>query len=387
MTGKLENGQIIIDAGADDDVRILLNGVDIHCETSAAIDCEQAGALTLMLLSHTENFLSDGEDDGTGAEAGRVNAVINSEVDLFIGGEGSLEITAAYQDAINAKKNLQINSGTMTLSAIDDGIHADETLSISEGTIHVINACEGLEAQVITINGGTIDMTSSDDGINANGENGQIYLNGGRITVNAEGDGLDANGSIEMTDGYVLVYGPVNDGDSALDFDQSFHLSGGTLICLGSKGMLQYPQDVEDQCVLVSTFAKKEAGTEWSLTDDSGNTIASGTALKSFESMIISTPDMVTGLSGQLVLGTESTDVTLSDTVTTVFENGESPGMMPGGPGGMKREEGGQRMQAPEGGPGEGMQPPEGENGEVPERPEGMQPPEGNDGEPVPKEG
>ena len=41
----------------------------------------------------------------------------------------------------------------------------------------------------------------------------------------------------EMTDGLVIIEGPVNDGNSALDYNGTFTVSGGTLLALGSSGM------------------------------------------------------------------------------------------------------------------------------------------------------
>ena len=46
-----------------------------------------------------------------------------------------------------------------------------------------------------------------------------LYIHGGNIVVDAVGDGIDVNGAMEMTGGVVLVNGPTNDGNGALDED------------------------------------------------------------------------------------------------------------------------------------------------------------------------
>lgn len=66
-------------------------------------------------------------------------------------------------------------------------------------------------------------------------------IKGGKLTVDARGDGLDSNGSIEMSGGVVIVNGPTENMNGALDYDGSFLISGGTLVAAGSAGMAQEP--------------------------------------------------------------------------------------------------------------------------------------------------
>jgi hypothetical protein len=53
LTGTLTDGQIIVDAGKDDTVRLVLNGVSLSCSTSAPIYCVKAGTLVLTLADGT----------------------------------------------------------------------------------------------------------------------------------------------------------------------------------------------------------------------------------------------------------------------------------------------------------------------------------------------
>ena len=49
VSGSLDDGQLLIDAGKEDRIRIVLNGVQIHCSDSAAIYARQQGKLILSL--------------------------------------------------------------------------------------------------------------------------------------------------------------------------------------------------------------------------------------------------------------------------------------------------------------------------------------------------
>ncbi len=64
-----------------------------------------------------------------------------------------------------------------------------------------------------------------------------VTISGGTIKVNAAGDGIDSNGSITVSGGTVLVFGPENNGNGALDYAGTCTVTGGSLCALGSAGM------------------------------------------------------------------------------------------------------------------------------------------------------
>ncbi|MET1138571.1 dockerin type 1, partial [Bacillus subtilis] len=82
------------------------------------------------------------------------------------------------------------------------------------------------------------------------------------VTTCVHGEGLDSNGSINMTGGTVIVNGPTNSGNGALDYDGTFEISGGYLVAAGSSGMAQGTSDASTQNTIVMTFpATQKAGT------------------------------------------------------------------------------------------------------------------------------
>ena len=246
---------------------------------------------------------------------------------------GTFDIDAA-DDAVHSNGSVTVNQGTFAITSGDDGMHADSTLTINNGTITVNKSYEGLESAVITINAGDIQVVSSDDGINvsggmdgsgtqgggpggppgAGGGRGQdsftsntsyyLYIRGGTISVNASGDGLDVNGAIEMSGGTVLVSGPVENMNGALDYDASFTLTGGVLIAAGSAGMAMAPGTTSSQnSVLINFNSMLPAGTLVHVQNSAGEEIFTFAPAKQFQSIAFSSPLLVQGESYAVYLG------------------------------------------------------------------------------------
>lgn len=285
-------------------------------------------------------------------------------------------------DAVHANDTVTIDGGTFTIASGDDGIHGDTTLTINGGTVTINQSYEGLEAGDITINDGTIKVVASDDGINVAGGDGStttddragagnfnetggsntLTIAGGTTYVDATGDGLDANGSIAITGGIVLVDGPTNTGNGALDYDGTCDISGGILVAAGASGMAQAPSTSSTQGAIGMTYDSVQAGgTMVNLTDSSGKSILSYTPSKDYSAISISAPDIKSGESyvlssggsdsgtaidalvqgGSYSGGTQVVSFTMSSTVMGLSPSGESTlsdgmggGGAPGGAGG-----------------------------------------------------
>jgi len=251
-------------------------------------------------------------------------------------------------DSIHTNGESVIDNGTFDLSTGDDGIHADNSLEVNGGTIDIKMSYEGLEAEKITINQGNISIISSDDGINAansdssttqmgGGMRGSqaestilLTINAGTIRVHADGDGLDSNGSVVMNGGDVVVLGPTNNNNAALDFENQFEINGGSLMAFGSSGMLETPTSAANGCCLVASFTAQNADTVFELKDASGNTVMNYTPDKSYSSAIVYADSIESGKQYTMNMGNTSVELTAAEGVTT---NGTA-GM--GGTGGMK---------------------------------------------------
>ncbi|WP_372631207.1 carbohydrate-binding domain-containing protein [Cohnella sp.] len=232
---------------------------------------------------------------------------------------GTFDIDAA-DDAVHSNASVRIAGGQLRLATGDDAIHADAALAIEGGTIDITSSYEGLESASIAISGGETRVTASDDGVNVSdgsgsspggfGGGGQadngllLTISGGYLAVDAGGDGLDSNGSIKMSGGTVLVNGPTNSGNGALDYDGTFEQTGGLLIAAGSAGMAQAPSDSSTQRSVMMTFPQaQEAGTLVTIRDADGATVAALAPAKAFQTFLISSPELKSGASYTLSIG------------------------------------------------------------------------------------
>ncbi|WP_312258108.1 carbohydrate-binding domain-containing protein [Romboutsia ilealis] len=321
--------------------------------------------------SNTDVSTNTSTDENTSMKA--LKATTNIIID---GGTFNID---SEDDSIHSNANATINGGTFEIASGDDGIHSDTQLDINGGTINISKSYEGIESTTININDGNIHVVASDDGINAAGGNdvstetgmagndkfslsgdALININGGYVYVDASGDGIDANGSINMVGGTVLVNGPTNNGNGSLDYDETFDISGGTLVAAGSAGMAQMPSDSSSQKILNLSLTSQEANTVVNIKSSDGKNILTYSPSKNYSSVIVSTPDIkdntkytvsVGGTAkgeakdglysdGNYSGGTEVGSETISSTITNITQEGASTNSM-GGHGGQGGRPGG----------------------------------------------
>lgn len=311
--------------------------------------------------SNTDVSTNTSTDENTSMKA--LKATTNIIID---GGTFNID---SEDDSIHSNANAIINGGTFEIASGDDGIHSDTKLDINGGIINISKSYEGIESTTININDGNIHIVASDDGINAAGGNDVstetgmpgndkfsssgdvlININGGYVYVDASGDGIDANGSINMVGGTVLVDGPTNNGNGSLDYDETFDISGGTLVAAGSAGMAQVPSDSSSQEILNINLTSQESNTVVNIKSSDGKNILTYSPSKNYSSVIVSTPDIkdntkytvsVGGTAkgeakdglyfdGNYSGGTEVGSETTSSIITNIIQEGASTSSMRG---------------------------------------------------------
>ena len=112
LTGTLQNGQIIVDAPKDAKVQLVLDGVTIHSETSAAIYVRQADKVFLTLAAGKENNLSSG-DAFEAIDDNNIDAAVFSKDTLTINGAGALTVASPAGHGVAVKGKLKITGGSV----------------------------------------------------------------------------------------------------------------------------------------------------------------------------------------------------------------------------------------------------------------------------------
>ncbi len=285
-----------------------------------------------------------------GASAKGIRGIISIIID-----NGDFNLNSA-DDTIHSNGNITINGGSFALSTGDDGIHADTYVVINGGNINITKSYEGIEASVITINSGTIRINSSDDGINiAGGTDGApadpfappaegqwLHINGGYIVVSAEADGIDTNGYMDMSGGVVIINGPTDNMNAAIDYGSgTFKITGGTIVAVGSSGMAQGPTATSTQYSVLVNLNSPQTPRLINLQKASGEVLFTFSPTKTFQSVVFSSPQLATGsynlylggsstgtptnglyTGGTYTPGTKSNTFTISSIVTTIGGGG-----------------------------------------------------------------
>lgn len=448
LSGSCKNGSVKVQKGTIG-VVLVLDGLTLSSQTTAPIICAKSTEVTIEAAAGTVNTLSDTEANNDGSDDSNTennnangsdsetvttndastnsaaeNAVIKckdgSQVvlcgtgELILRANGkngiksgastetegdasltirelTLTIDAPVNDAVNAESILNVESGTLEISAGDDALHSDGELNIgADGTdgpsISITSCYEGLEGTVVNIFSGDIDLQSTDDCINAadsdqpNGDF-QINITGGKITASAsDGDGFDSNGDLTISGGSVAVWTANAADNEPLDADGTVTISGGTVLAAGESSGMGIHLEASQPCVIFSGdsseggFFRQTAlltkESSFSILADDQTTLYSAEAMCSASYIIFSSPDLTESASCSLSSGdTETTSSAQSGSISTGM--GGKGGF--GGFGDFKGFDG----QRPEGERPEGN-PPSGEgNGQQP----GGNPPSGDGNE------
>lgn len=377
VSGTLGHGGLVVAAGEEDVVRIVLDNATVTSSTGSAIDIQSANEVLLFLADGTTNTLSDAASyTNTGTDA--ANAAVYSLADLTIAGTGKLAVNGNYQDGIVTKDGLVLAAGNVTVTAADDGIKGKDytvlldgsysvtaggdgvkstddtesdrgwllvaggtlnvaagddgikaatTLTISDGTATVSKSEEGLEAAHIAISGGTVNVTSNDDGLNAAGgtttgtgsDAADTDADAGQGAPQGGmggGGGMDTVGdfSLDVSGGTVTV----NAEGDGLDSNGNATISGGTVVVNGPSSDGNGALDVNGE-LSVTGGTLAAAGSAGMVVTPSDTSTQSGLQI-SFDSPVAAgTAVQITDSTGAVV----ATFVTAKQTASIVFSSAD----------------------------------------------------------------
>lgn len=185
ITGTLSDGEIIVDTDDEDNVQLILNGVDMTSSTSSPLSIMAAEKAVIIVAEGTENKLEDADTYVyASADEDEPDAALFSKDDLSIYGAGTLQITAHYADGIAGKDGVVIDGPTITISSEDDGIRGKDYLVMKSGDFTITAGGDGLKS------------TNDEEE-----ERGYIYITGGTFDIAADGDVMSAETDLLLADG------------------------------------------------------------------------------------------------------------------------------------------------------------------------------------------
>ena len=206
LTGSYA-GQLIVEAGKEEVVRLVFEGVSIASTLGPAVYIQQAEKVVITLAEGTQNALSGGPEDASDEE--NANAALYSKEDLSINGAGSLRVAAAETHGIASNDDLILAGGAIDIEADRDGIKGRDSVRIYSGEIAIRSGedgivsdnDEGADKGYIVVDGGALNITAANDGMQAetalqiNGGDIQIASGGGSAgAATASGAGMQARG-------------------------------------------------------------------------------------------------------------------------------------------------------------------------------------------------
>lgn len=211
ISGELEDGQIIVDAGDSDKVQLVLDNASIHCSTGSAILVRNADNVKVTLAADSENELSDGTEYQTDDD--NPDAALFSKDDLVINGSGSLTVQGNYKHGIAGNDDLVITGGRLTVNSLSHALRGKDSVAILDGTFVLTSQKDGIQAS------NTEDSTK-----------GWVQIDGGNFTIQSSGDGIQAETNLSIYDGSFTITsggGAVNGADHTENRGGGFGRPGG----------------------------------------------------------------------------------------------------------------------------------------------------------------
>lgn len=254
FSGDCDNGSITVKKGVTG-VTIVLNGLTLTNDDSAAITLNKTAEASLIAAAGTTNTVADTE--GSNDENAAVK--VKSGASLSISGTGTLTVDGNAKNGIKGAADavISVDEVKLTIEAENDGLSCDDELTIAGGTLHITAGGDAVKASPdtgenpdttslgnVTISGGTLTLNATEDGIQADGDltisGGTFHVktNGGHTTTltddSASCKGFKAGGALTVTGGTLTV----DSADDALHASTDVTISGGTLtLATGDDGV------------------------------------------------------------------------------------------------------------------------------------------------------
>ncbi len=134
LSGTAENVTVFVDAGDEDKVQLVLDGLTLTNTDAPCIYGKNADKVFVTTAQGSENrltvtgtFAADGETSPDG--------VIFSKDDLVLNGLGTLTISST-DNGVVSKDDLKLTGGSLVIDCAADGLEANDAIAVAGGDRH-----------------------------------------------------------------------------------------------------------------------------------------------------------------------------------------------------------------------------------------------------------
>ena len=279
LSGKY-TGMIVIEAGEEDKVQLVLENASLTNDAGPAIYVRSADKVFITAAKGTVNTITDGADYTLTEDETTLDAAVFSREDLTINGSGTLTITGNCKHAVvskddlvvtaedltvtaanvglNGKDSVKLSKAAVSITAGTDGIRSDNDtdaakgfVSVADSEVTIVSGNDGIQTETVftaenadvtvTSGGGSSARSSSSESSKGIKAGASVTINGGVYQIDALDDAIHTNGSLAIQAGSFTI----NSGDDGVHADEKAEISGGTLT-------ITAPEGIEATYVLIS---------------------------------------------------------------------------------------------------------------------------------------
>ena len=186
LSGLLSDGQIAVDVGDDDEVKLLLDNASISCSFGAPLLVKNAAEVTLKAEKDTYNTVTDLRTGS--AEGVEEDAAIYAASDLKLTGSGTLIVETAFDNGVKSKDDLSVKNLTLKVTAAGNALKGNDSVTIKSGSLILISTgSDGVKTE-------NSDVSSKEK------QRGTVSITGGQVDIYAACDGISAAYNVEISE-------------------------------------------------------------------------------------------------------------------------------------------------------------------------------------------